>query len=226
VVVAIAAAETVTPVALAEEPPARPSVVDRVVVRWSGRPAATNEAAKPHFITARELAFESRVEALSEGRKLSAPFADKHVRAAIQRHITEEFLADLPVDPAPDPKDIGRYAEQARVVIEQQVGGRAALNGAAAAEGIGAEELNAMLRRRARASYYVDKMVATMLQPSEADLREVHRRGDTPFTAEPFESAVDKVRNWYVSTRLRTALDSYYRGIRTKVTVELIAWKR
>lgn len=211
-----------TAVVHAEERP--PGALDRVVVRWSARSSAG--AAKPRFITARELAFEARIEALSEGRKLTAPFSDKHVRAAIQRHITEEFLAELPVDPAPDPKDIGHYAEDARLVIEQQVGGRAALNGAALAEGIQADGVNAMLRRRARASYYLDKMIAPMLEPSEVDLREVYRRGDSPYTAERFEDVQDKVRNWYVSTRLRAALDSYYRSIRNKVTVQLISWKR
>ena len=65
-----------------------------------------------------------------------------------------------------------------------------------------------------------------MLQPSDADLREVHRRGDTPFTTSPFAQVEDKVRNWYVSVRLRTALDSYYRGVRSKVSVALIAWRR
>ena len=83
-----------------------------------------------------------------------------------------------------------------------------------------------MLRRRARAGYYLDKMVAPMLQPSDAELREVHRRGDSPFTASPFAEVEEKVRNWYVSARLRSALDSYYRGVRSKVSVELIEWKR
>ncbi len=216
------AAIAVSTLARGEGPP--PPVLDRTVVRWVAR--ASNGDARPRFITARELAFEARIEALSEGRKLSQPFSDNHVRTAIQRRITEEILAELPVTPAPAPKDVGRYAENARVVIEQQVGGRAALNLAANAEGITAEELNALLRRRARAGYYLDKMVAPMLQPSDAQLREVHRRGDSPFTASPFAEVEEKVRNWYVSARLRSALDSYYRGVRSKVSVELIEWKR
>jgi hypothetical protein len=210
--------------ASAQEQRRVPPSIDRVVVRWSTR--SSTGVGAPHFITARELAFEARVEALAERRKLAQPFSDKHVRAAIQRHITEVILMELPVEPKPDPKDIGRYAEDARVVIEQQVGGRPALLEAAKAEGITAEELNAMLRRRARASYYLDKMVAPMLEPSELDLREAHRRGDTPYTGQRFEEVQDKVRNWYVSTRLRTALDSYFRNVRSKVTVQLIVWPK
>lgn len=201
-----------------------PSALDRTVVRWVARGSSGD--ARPHTMTARELAFEARIEALSEGRKLQQPYADSHVRAAIQRHITEEILSELPVDPQPTAKEVGRYAEDARLVIEQQVGGRVALNLAANAEGITAEELNALLRRRARASYYLDKMVAPMLQPSDAELRDVHRRGDTPFTNSPYAEVEDKVRNWYVSIRLRTALDTYYRGVRSKVTVQLIDWRR
>lgn len=202
----------------------RPAAIDRTVVRWATR--STVVASKPRFILARELAFEARVEALSEGRASTATLSDAHVRTAIQRHIAEEILAELPVEPAPAPKDVGRYAEDARLVIEQQVGGRAALNLAANAEGITAEELNALLRRRARATYYLDKMVAPMLQPSDTDLRDAHRRGDTPYTGQPFEANEDRIRNGYVAARLRAALDSYYRSVRSKVSVQLIEWSR
>ncbi|MBM4373582.1 MAG: hypothetical protein FJ095_00745 [Deltaproteobacteria bacterium] len=203
---------------------AAPRSYDRVVVRWATR--ASGGDTRPRFITARQLAFEARIEALSEGRKPTQSFTDAHVRAAIQRRISEDILAELPVEPAPEPRDIGRYAEDARVLIEQQVGGRGSLNEAAVAEGITAEELNAMLRRRARASYYLDKMVAPMLQPSEADLREAHSRGDTPFTDQSFEASEARLRSWYVSARLRAALDSFYRSVRTKVSVELVTYGR
>ena len=65
-----------------------------------------------------------------------------------------------------------------------------------------------------------------MLQPSDAELRDVHRRGETPFTSSPFAEVEDKVRKWYLSVRLRSALDSYYRGVQSKVSVELIDWRR
>jgi hypothetical protein len=194
--------------------------IDRVVVRWYAR--ATGGVVTPRFIGARELGFEARLEALAEGRVPGARLEDKHVRAAIQRHITEAILASLPVDPEPTPRQVGSYAEDARLVLEQRVGGRARLNAAASAEGLNADELNSLLRRRARASWYLDKMVAPMLEPTEIDLREVHSRGETPFSSEPFGEVVDLVRNWYVSTRLSAALDRYYRSISTKVTVRLV----
>ena len=194
--------------------------IDRVVVRWHSR--ATGGVDKPQFITARELAFEARIEALSERNPPTAPYLDKHVRAALQRHLTETVLASLPVDPAPTPKEVGNYAENARLIIEQQVGGRAKLNGAAAAEGIVSDELNALLRRRARASWYLDKMVAPMLQPSDLELRAAHKRGETPYTAQGFEDIEPQLRRWYISTRLAAALDSYYRTARSRVEVVVV----
>lgn len=200
----------------------RPPAIDRTVVRWAMRDSGKD--GMPRFITARELAFEARIEAMGEGRQTPQAFGDSHVRSAIQRHIAEQILAQLPVDPPPTPAEVGRYAEDARIAIEQQVGGRPKLNLAANAEGITAEELNAMLRRRARATYYLDKMVAPMLQPSESDLREAHQRGDTPFTSMAFEEAEGELRRWYASARLKAALDSFYRSVRTKVAVAIISW--
>jgi len=191
-----------------------------VVVRWHSR--ATGGVDKPQFITARELAFEARIEALSERNPPRTPYLDKHVRAALQRHLTETVLAHLPVDPAPTPKEVGNYAENARLIIEQQVGGRAKLNGAAAAEGIVSDELNALLRRRARASWYLDKMVAPMLQPSDLELRAAHKRGETPYTAQKYKDIEPQLRRWYISTRLAAALDRYYRTARSRVDVVVI----
>ena len=205
-----------------EQRPAATEDLDRVVVRWHSR--ATGGVTKPRFVTARELAFEARLQALGDGVAPTSPYKNKHVRAAIQHHIAESILASLPVQPKPTPKQIGSYAETARVVIEQRIGGRSVLNRAANREGIDSDELNALLRRRARASWYLDKMVAPMLKPSDIDLREVHRRGETPYTKQAFELVAQPLRNWYVATRLAAALDTYYRSIRSRVTVQLITY--
>lgn len=197
--------------------------VDRIILRWYSR--ATGGASNPQFISARELAFEARIEAMVEGGgRPGVPYANRHVRAAIQRHITEQMLANLPVSPAPTPAKIGAYAEAARALIEQRVGGRARLNKAASEEGIVSDELNALLRRQARASWYLDKMVAPMLLPTDLDLREVHKSGATPYTNLPFDKVRARLRSWYIATRLARALDNYYRNIRSRVTVKLIGY--
>ena len=197
--------------------------VDRTAVRWHSR--ATGGVRKPQFISARLLAFEARLEALTEELpEGSAPYADKHVRAAIQRHIAETMLATLPVDPKPKPKEVALYAEAARELLFQRIGeeGEAKIDAARKAEGITREELDAILRRRARASWYLDKMVAPMLRPSELDLRQVHARGETPYTERPFEDVREEVRQWFISTRLSAALDRYFRNVRARVSITLI----
>ena len=201
--------------------------LDRVVVRWQAR--AAGGVKTPQFISARELAFAARLEALGEGAEQNVPFTGKQLRSAIQRHVTESILARLPVDPAPSPKEVARYAEAARTILAQRIGngdtaaGNAAIDGARRSEGITNEELDTVLRRRARASWYLDKMVAPMLEPSELDLREVHKTGETPFTAQRFEDVEQALRQWYVSSRMSAALDQYYRAMRTRVDVTLIS---
>lgn len=193
---------------------------DRVVVRWHSR--ATGGVKTPRFITARELAFEARVEALARGEAERSPYVDKHVQRALERHIAEVILASLPVDKAPTPKQVATQAENARLIIEQQVGGRAVLNKAASAEGISAEELNALLRRRARAGWYIDRMVTPMLSPSELELRLAHKRRQTPYSDQPFAKVVDALRRWWVSRELDEALTRYFRNVRGRVSITVI----
>lgn len=216
---ALALALSALPAAAQESSVVEP--LDRVAVRWHA--AATGGVERPQFIMARQLAFEARIEALAEsGARPGAEFGDKHVRAALQRHVAETILATLPVTPAPTPKEIAGYAEEARRILEEQVGGRQALNSAADAEGLSAEELNAWLRRRARASWYLDRMVAPMLRPSDIDLREAHQRGESPYTGQRYEDVEEPLRRWYISTRLARAVDTYFRSIRAKVTIRLV----
>ncbi|MBI4706134.1 MAG: hypothetical protein HY744_33990 [Deltaproteobacteria bacterium] len=209
----------------AEVPAAAPGArsqgaeVERAVVRWHAR--ATGGVARPQFIFARELGFEARLEAMAE-KLTEAPYADRHVRAAIERHITETILAQLPVQPAPTPAEVAEYAERARGRIEQAVGGRQELLAAARAEGVDADELGVLLRRRARADLYLHRMVAPMLEPSETDLREALRRGGTPYGGRRYEEIAPELRRWLVSSRLQTAMERYYSTARTRVVAHLI----
>lgn len=219
----VAALVTVVSPARAEERAAASERADRTAVRWHSR--STGGVRKPQFISARQLAFEARLEALTEELpEGSAPYADKHVRSAIQRHIAETMLAALPVDPKPKPRQVARYAEAARRLLHLRIGddGADKVEAARLAEGITPDEVDAILRRRARASWYLDKMVAPMLRPSELDLREVHKRGETPFTDRPFDDVRDEVRQWFVSSRLSAALDRYFRNVRSRVSITLI----
>jgi hypothetical protein len=201
--------------------------LDRVVVRWTS--IDTGGPDKPQFILARELGFGARLEALSDGYRGSDGYADKHVRSAIQRHVTETMLASLPLYTNPtrkqhddEVKSTALYAEGARLILEQRVGGRERVLEAARAEGVVGDEIDAFLRRQARASLYLDRMVAPMLEPSEAELREVLLRGESPFTDRPFGEVQPQLRRWLVASRVAAALGRFYRNAQSRLLVRLI----
>lgn len=191
--------------------------VDRIVVRWYS--PETGGVAKPQFVLARELAFEARLEALADPDPDGANYRDRHVRAALDRRIAETLLASLPTLPEPTPTEVATRAQGAWAMLEQRVGGREQLLGAAMAEGINLEELNAMLRRQAKASIYLDRMIAPMLEPNEPELLALYRTGSTPFSGQPFEDVKEKLKRWYVSGRLSSALDTYFQAARQRVTI-------
>jgi hypothetical protein len=196
------------------------AVLDRVVVRWYA--PETGGVARPQLIFERELAFEARVEALSSPDPEPSAYNARHVRAALDRHIAETLLSSLPIIPTPTPKEIASRAELARGVLEQRVRGRAQLIAAASAESVGSAELDALLRRQALASLYLDRMVAPMLEPSELDLRTLLRTQDTPFKGQPFDLIAPALRRWFIGQRLNQALDAYYQNARSRVTIVLV----
>lgn len=212
---AAATVALVSPVAAADAPP----LLDRVIVRWHA--PETGGPSKPQFIFERELAFEARIESMADPDPEPGPYHDRHVRAALERHITETLLASLPIVPLPDPKEIAARAEVAREIVEQRARGRAKLVAAAVAEGIGAEELSAMFHRQARASLYLDRMIAPMLEPGELELRDLWRTGATPFKDLPFDQVMKPLARWYVGQRLMQALDAYFQNARARVVLSV-----
>lgn len=206
--------------AAASEPRRAPVLLDRVVVRWYA--PETGGVNRPQFLFERQLAFEARLEALADPDAETGPYRDRHVRAALDRHIAESLLASLPITPAPTPEEIAARAEAARTALEQRVRGRPRLIAAAAAEGVASDELDAFLRRQARASLYLDRMVAPMLEPGEFELRAALRSGATPFKDQAFEAVEPALRRWYVGQRLAQALDAYYQNARSRVSISLV----
>lgn len=201
---------------------AEPVPLDRAVVRFSSR--ETGGAVAPRFVFERELAFEARLEALAEGDVHAGepPFRSRHVRAALERHVTETVLSSLAVSPPLAATEIKQRAEEARIALAERVGGVMGLLQAARAEGISDAEVSRLLRRNALASLYLDRMVAPMLGPSDAELRTVHRTQRTPFSGRPFDEIKDSLRRWYVSARLALAVATYYEGLRSRMTLSVL----
>ena len=201
---------------------AAPIALDRTVVRFDA--PETGGTSRPQFVFERELAFEARIEALadSDRNERKSDYLDRHVRSALERHIAEELLAHLPMDPEPERDEIARRLVATRAILEQRVGGAAELLGAARAEGLAPGEVDRLGMREARASLYLDRMVAPMLAPSEAELREVHRATTNPFRGQKFDEIADPLRRWYVGQRLEAALSAFYQNARTRVHLVIL----
>jgi hypothetical protein len=197
--------------------------MDRVVVRFVA--PETGGVLSPRFILERELSFEARLEALADDAfvpSVDLPYLDEHVRAAMERHIAETILETLEVTPQPTQQDIQRRVNGAQAALAQRVGSIESLEAAARAEGLAQSEVFRILQRQARASLYLDRMVAPMLRPSEAELRALHQSGRTPFTRQRFDEISVPLRRWYVSRRLSAALLEYYEGARSRLSVAVM----
>ncbi len=198
-------------------------LMDRAVVRYMA--PELGGARSPRFVFQRALAFEARLEALADPDRSpgdTEPYRERHVRAALERNIAEHLLAGLRMEPEPTAAELMQQSDAARAMLMARVGGRDRLSYAARAEGIEERELLRMLRRQARASLYLDRMVAPMLAPSEAELRNLHRSVQTPFRELPYEQAAMPLRRWYVGRRLAESLASFYQNARSRLHIVFI----
>ena len=200
---------------------AEPIAFDRTAVRFYA--PETGGVQRPRFISERTLAFEARVEALAaQDRSTDEPYRERHVSAALERHVSEELLSSLRIEPEPTEALLRRQVELARKVLNDRVGGEALLVDAQRAEGISGAELSALLRRQARASIYLDRMVAPMLRPSDAELEAIQRSAPAALQNESFARARPLLLRWYVSRRLSSAMASFFQEARSRVTITLL----
>lgn len=197
--------------------------VDRVFVRFTAPELGGVNA--PSFIFERELAFEARLEALSDPRFVpteAEPYLAVHVRAALERHVAEAILESLRMTPAPTLAEIEARVIAAEASLALEVRGATLIGQAARVEGLEQREVYRLLQRRARASLYLDRMVAPMLSPSEAELQALHNGGRTPFSRAPYNEVAVEMRRWYVSRALRQAVQAYYDGARSRITLTVL----
>lgn len=193
----------------------RPVTVDAAAVRFYA--PDLGGVMTPRFITERELAFEARLLALEED-PAGTPQA-RHVRAAVEAHVTEAILASLPLEPRVDPAAVARAVELFRAGVERRVGGRAALERAEQAEGIAPSELATILVREARAAVYVDRAVTPLFAIDEDRLRETYRTTSNPFRGHPFETIRDDLARWLTIETFRAAEQAYLQSARSRITI-------
>jgi hypothetical protein len=198
-------------------------VVDRAVVRFSAPEVGGIRA--PRFIFERELAFEARLEALTDVdfvRRSERPYLERHVQAALERSIAETLLSSLRVEPAPTESEIEQQATLARRILLDRIGGAEVLEQAARAEGMNEGELLALFRRRARAGLYLDRMVAPMLTPTSAELRQVYASEPHPYRSVSFDEALPLLTRWVIGRRLREAFEQYYQNARQRLEIVML----
>src|SRR4051812_16805512 len=202
---------------------ADPVPVDRAVVRFAA--PETGGARHPRFVFERELSFEARLEALADPDRAAlgeAPYRDRHVTAALDRHIAETILGTLRIEPEPTALELEHQSQLARRMLSDRAGGPEALDAALEAEGLSERELGRLLQQKARASLYLDRMVTPMLAPSEAELRSLHKSTNTPFRDAPFDTICPALLRWYVSRRLNAALASFFENARSRIDVTIL----
>ncbi len=209
----------------AETPPGH-AVVDRAVVRFYA--PETGGTAHPSFIDERTLAFEARLEALAEGADQVGPgYQERHVRAALEHHLGEELLASLahkliegsPLAKRPGEAELARVADGLGAAWFERLGGRAQVDAAAAAEGLDATEVGAILQRQTLAAWYIDRAISPVLRPSEEQLRDVFRTSAHPYSGHPFDEVRAPLERWFVLERVRVAEGAFFQATRSHVVV-------
>ncbi|MFO0644271.1 MAG: hypothetical protein U0183_33945 [Polyangiaceae bacterium] len=201
---------------------AAPRTVDRVVVRYFA--PETGGAARPRFVTERELAFFARVESRAEGvEAVKGDYPTRFVRAALDRIVAEDMLAQLQVRRGVEPPELPRLADEARAELELRVGGPSRLAAIMDEESFDDGELRGSLMRRVRAAYYVDRAIQPILRPSEEELRSAFRTSLHPLRSFRFEDVRPEMARWLVQERLRLVALDFLQAARARVTLAFVA---
>jgi hypothetical protein len=205
----------------AEEAKGGAVIPDRVAVRYFA--PETGGAARPRFLTERELAFFTRIEAMNEQIALEPnEYPERYVRVATDRLVARQMLASLLVQRGFEPPDLQRQALDARAELADRIGGTAALEEALRREGLDDSELIAFLRDQVRATWYVDRAVSPVLPVTEDQLREAYRSTLHPFRGMKLEEVRPRLRRWLVTERMRSAELEFLQSARTRIKITTV----
>lgn len=198
--------------------PGSPVVADRVAVRFVA--PETGGAARPRFLTERQLGFFTRVEALGDGVPMDVDaYPERSLRTATDRLVARAMLAALLVQSGVEPTDLPRLTTEARAELADRLGGNAVLDDALQREGLDESELAAFLRDQVRALWYVDRTVQPILSVTEDSLREAFRSTVHPYRTMKYEDARPRFRRWLAATRLRAAELEFLQSARARITI-------
>jgi hypothetical protein len=198
-----------------------PAMPDRVAVRFIA--PETGGAARPRYLTERELAFFARIEAMIEQVPLEGDaYPERYVRAATDRLVARAMLAGLLVQRGREPPDLPKLTLDARAELADRIGGNAVLEDALSREGIEESELMTFLRDQVRALWYVDKAIQPVLAVSEDSLREAYRATVHPFRTMKYEEAKGRLRRWLAAERMRAAELEFLQSARARIKIATV----
>jgi hypothetical protein len=205
---------------------AAPTVLDRVVARFSD-PEATEASGALRFVMMRELVVEAWMIAYERNQTGTPQVSDKEIRLALERHVIESVLASRALPPALE-KRVAKATEDARIGEEIASGGAARvadmLERATGSKAGGAAELAAILGRRARAELYLELGVGQPVEPTDDELRLAWAKSPAGIDkTKTFEEVAPGLRAWVRTTRLREGAQAYYQAVRAKLRLEIVS---
>jgi len=200
--------------------PVASTTVDRIAVRYSV--PETGGATKPRFVTERELRFWARIEATIDEGSAPADFYVRYARTALDRFIAEDMLASLLIERGAEPPDLPKAAEGAREELETRLPAASRLTDLMKLDGISETELMAFMRRRVRATTYVDRVISPILKPGEDEIFQGFRTMPSPFRALAYEDARSRFLRFYVHERFRSLSLDFVKGARARLMLTIL----
>ncbi len=195
-------------------------VIDRAYARFFA--PETGGFRKPQFVGERNLAFQARLMAIADMGTLDAKVLDRHVRAALDVHVAEVLLSNLPLEKQPELGELVAVQTAMRTEFIRRAGGEESLAKIAAHEGLTKDEVEDLIGRQLRAAYYIDHAVAPILRPTEDRLREVFRTSAHPYRGAKYDDVRTALLQWYLVERLRVAEVSFYQSARGRVELTIL----
>ncbi len=194
---------------------------DRTAVRFVT--AETGGNAKPRFITERELAFFTRLEAAMENVTLgAAEYPDRYVRPATDRLVARAMLSSLLLQRGSEPPDLPKLTNEMRAELADRVGGEKVLTSLLEKEKIDEPELLAFLKEQVRANWYIDTSVTPILAVTDDQLRETFRSALHPFKNTPYDEVKPRLKRWLVAERARVSELEFLQGTRARIKVTVV----
>lgn len=202
-------------------PASAETAADRTAVRFVT--AETGGNAKPRFITERELAFFTRLEALMENVTLGAnEYPDRYVRSATDRLVARAMLSNLLLQRGTEPPDLPKLANDMRAELADRIGGDKVLTSLLEKEKIDEPELLVFLKEQVRANWYIDTSVTPIIAVTDDSLRETYRSALHPFKNAPYDEVKPRLKRWLVAERARVSELEFLQGTRARIKVTVV----